>query len=117
MEQHKRAIEKAYKYFNKRNIDEVLSLMHPAVEWPNGWEGGYVKGHEGVRDYWTRQWKEISPHVVPTNLTEMPDGCIEVLVKQTVKDLAGKELFNGFVKHIYTFNEKGLISKMEIQGV
>jgi len=48
-------IKRAYAAFNERNIDTVLSLMHPDVHWPNGWEGGYVTGHKQVREYWTRQ--------------------------------------------------------------
>src|SRR5215208_116934 len=48
-------LRKAYAAFNARDIEVVLSLMHQDVEWPNGMEGGYVYGHEGVRAYWTRQ--------------------------------------------------------------
>jgi hypothetical protein len=33
--------------------------MDADVHWPNGWEGGYVEGHDEVRDYLTRQWKEL----------------------------------------------------------
>jgi hypothetical protein len=54
-------ITKAYSAFNQRDIDTVLSTFHPDVQWPNGWEGGYVNGHEEVRAYWTRQWQEIDP--------------------------------------------------------
>jgi hypothetical protein len=28
-------------------------------------EGGYVHGREGVREYWTRQWAIVGPHVEP----------------------------------------------------
>jgi hypothetical protein len=28
-------------------------------------EGGYVHGPQGVREYWTRQWAIVSPHVEP----------------------------------------------------
>ncbi len=104
----------AYNAFNERNIDAVISLLHPDVEWPNGWEGGYLKGHNQVRDYWERQWKEINPHVIPISLTEREDGRIEVEVHQIVKDVEGKELMNGKIKHNYTF-ENGLIIRMEIE--
>ena len=49
-------LRRAYAAFNARDIDAVLSMMHPNVEWPNAMEGGYVYGHDGVREYWTRQW-------------------------------------------------------------
>jgi hypothetical protein len=62
--------------------------MHADVLWPNGWEGGYVQGHKEVRDYWTRQWKELNPKVEPVSFKERQDGEIEVQV-QTVKDMNG----------------------------
>ncbi|HXJ77253.1 MAG TPA: nuclear transport factor 2 family protein [Candidatus Methylomirabilis sp.] len=55
----------AYDAFNTRDLERVLAAMHPEVEWPNGMDGGYVHGHDGVRDYWTRQWRLIDPHVEP----------------------------------------------------
>jgi len=105
-------IKRAYAAFNERNIDTVLSLMHPDVHWPNGWEGGYVTGHEQVREYWTRQWKEINPKVYPVSIKE-ENGQIEVEVHQVAKDLQENVLFDGIVKHIYTFDE-GKIKCMEI---
>src|SRR5215213_2345394 len=107
-QQNKEIIEQIYAAFNARDIDAVLSKMHPEVHWPNGWEGGYVTGHKEVRDYWTRQWKEINPTVEPVSITEKEDGQIEVGVRQTVKDLSGAILFDGFVKHIYVI-DNGLI--------
>ena len=45
-----------YARFNARDLDGVLVHLHPDVTWANGMEGGFVHGHSGVRDYWTRQW-------------------------------------------------------------
>jgi len=111
---HQNLIKKAYEAFNARNIDAVLSLMHDDVHWPNGWEGGYVNGHEQVRDYWTRQWKELNPLVEPVSFTETADGKTEVLVHQLVKDIEGNLLADDMVKHIYTVDEN-LIKEMEIR--
>ena len=107
-------IEEAYAAFNARDIDAVLKIMHPEVNWPNGWEGGYVKGHDEVRSYWTRQWKELNPRVEPVAFKEKQDEQIEVEVHQTAKDQQGNVLFDGIVKHIYTI-ENGLIKNMEIE--
>lgn len=104
----------AYTFFNARNIDAVLALMHKNVHWPNGWEGGYVEGHDAVRDYWTRQWAALNPKVVPLSFKELSDGRIEAAVQQTVKDLQGNIVFDGVVNHIYTITN-GLISTMEIK--
>ncbi|TKK71700.1 nuclear transport factor 2 family protein [Ilyomonas limi] len=107
-------IKQAYTAFNNRDIDAVLMLMTPDVHWPNGWEGGYVEGHDDVRAYWTRQWKELDPYVQPISIHQREDEKIVVNVRQQVKDKHGKPLFNGMVKHIYTI-ESGLIKSMEIE--
>lgn len=107
-------IQKAYAAFNGRDIDKVLSTFHPAVQWSKAWEGGYITGHEEIRQYWTRQWKEINPTVEPIGFTERPDGSVEVQVHQKVKDLQGAIVFDGVVKHVYTF-EDGLVRTMDIE--
>ena len=43
-----------YDRFNARDMETVLTAMHEDVVWANGMEGGYVRGREGVRIYWTR---------------------------------------------------------------
>jgi len=106
-------INDAYTAFNKRDIEAVLSLMNEDVHWPNGWEGGYVSGYDEVRDYWTRQWKELNPTVIPVSIEQRSDNEVEVTVHQIVKDIQGNLLFDGMVKHVYTFrNDK--IQSMEI---
>ena len=114
--QLKDLIKSAYTAFNARDIDKALSTMQQSVQWSNGWEGGYIYGHEEIRKYWTRQWKEINPNVEPVGFTERQNGSVEVEVHQKVKDLQGNSMFDGKVKHIYTF-ENGLIKTMDIELV
>ncbi|MBE7169341.1 MAG: nuclear transport factor 2 family protein [Williamsia sp.] len=112
--QYEGLIKKAYAAFNARDIDTALSVMHPDVQWPKAFEGGYASGHEQIRDYWTRQWKEINPNVQPAGFKEREDGTLEITVLQKVKDLEGNPIFDGTVKHIYTLQE-GLIRRMDIE--
>ncbi|QDK82352.1 nuclear transport factor 2 family protein [Spirosoma sp. KCTC 42546] len=115
MDKHIHAlIKKAYSAFNSRDIDRALSTFHSNVEWPKAFEGGYVSGHEEIRNYWTRQWSEINPTVDPVNIIERPNGTLEVNVHQLVKDLQGNTLFDGVVKHIYTIQD-GLLRRMDIE--
>ena len=109
-------IKKAYSAFNERNIDKALSIMQPNVQWSKAWEGGYISGHDEIKQYWTRQWKEINPNVEPVGFNERQNGSLEVEVHQQVKDLQGNLMFDGTVKHIYTF-EDGLIKTMDIELV
>ena len=114
--QLKDLIKKAYSAFNERDIDKTLSTMQPNVQWSKAWEGGYINGHDEIKEYWTRQWKEINPNVEPIGFTERQNGSLEVEVHQKVKDLQGNLMFDGTVKHIYTF-EDGLIKTMDIELV
>jgi len=68
----------AYTAFNARDIDRALEAMHPDVEWANGMEGGHVHGPRALRDYWTRQWTQIDPHVEPQRVTVDDAGRIVV---------------------------------------
>ena len=81
-----------YGRFNARDIDGVLSALADDVAWANGMDGGHVHGHEAVRDYWTRQWTIVSPHVEPVSFDQGPDGSIVVEVQQSIRDLQGEPL-------------------------
>lgn len=107
-------VKKAYAAFNARDIDAALSTMHPEVQWPKAFEGGYVSGHSAIREYWTRQWTEINPHAEPVAFAERPDGGVAITVHQTVKDLQGNTIFDGTVKHVYTLQD-GLLRRMDIE--
>ena len=58
-------LKRIYDGFNARDIDGVLTVLTDDVAWANGMDGGYVHGREAVREYWTRQWSMVSPHVEP----------------------------------------------------
>jgi hypothetical protein len=104
----------AYQAFNARDVDAALSMMTPDVDWPNGWEGGYVKGHSEVKAYWQRQWATINPSVQPLRFHQDAAGHITVEVHQVVKDLSGETLFDGIVYHVYQL-DGNLIRRMEIR--
>lgn len=103
----------AYAAFNARNIDAALATMHPGVEWPNGMEGGMVYGHQGIREYWTRQWTLIDPHVDPVAFETLNDGRIAVDVHTVVRDTAGSVLVDRMLRHVYRI-EDGRVRSMEI---
>lgn len=103
-----------YDAFNRRDIDPILALMHPQVEWPNGMEGGWVHGREGVRAYWTRQWGAVDPHVEPVRFDADDQGRIITEVHQVVRDLSGNTLLDRSVQHVYLIQD-GLILRMDIR--
>lgn len=103
----------AYAAFNARDIDAALALMTPDVAWPKAFKGGFVRGHQEVRAYWTEQWGEINPHVEPVAFHREEAGRILVEVHQVVRDLAGAVLADEHVGHRFTM-ARGLIQAMEV---
>ena len=85
-------IKRIYHSFNARDIDGVLAVLSYHIAWANGMDGGHVYGREAVRDYWTRQWAVVSPHVEPVAFENSEDGVVAVEVIQSVSDLKGQPL-------------------------
>jgi hypothetical protein len=113
-EDERELLQGAYRDFNARRLEAVLVRMQPDVVWPNGMEGGYVYGHEGVRDYWTRQWAILDPHVEPMEINPDERGRFVVRVHQVVHDRDGKLLVDQIVHHIYQIRDS-LIARMDIE--
>jgi hypothetical protein len=109
-------LQAMYAAFNARDIDSVLANMARDVDWPNAWEGGRVRGHDAVRDYWTRQWAVINAVVHPVGFTTRADGSVEVEASQLVRDLDGAIVDEGRVLHVYRF-EAELITRMDVEEI
>ena len=101
-----------YAAFNARDIEAVLAHLDPGVDWPNGWEGGRLTGHDAVREYWTRQFAAIDGRVEPQQIVEDGDTAT-VTVHQTVRDLDGQLQDDRNVTHTYTFRD-GRIVRMDV---
>jgi ketosteroid isomerase-like protein len=114
-------LKRIYERFNARDIDSVLAVLADDVAWANGMDGGQVHGRAAVREYWTRQWTIVSPHVEPMSFHRTADGAIVVEVRQSVRDLEGKPLqgqTHGLkdktVEHVFRFR-KGTVTRFDIQ--
>lgn len=114
-------LERLYERFNTRDIDGVLVALADDVAWANGMDGGHVHGHEGVREYWTRQWAMVSPHVAPVGFSRAADGAIVAEVIQTIRDLDGQPLegqAHGLkdktVGHVFHLSD-GKVTRFDIQ--
>lgn len=106
-------VTKAYEGFNHRDLEAVLALMSPEIDWPNAMENTRELGRDAVRAYWTRQWAMIDPRVDPIRIETDATGREVVDVHQVVRDLTGTLLADQMVRHIYRI-EDGLIVHMEI---
>jgi hypothetical protein len=114
MDEDRALLERTYRAFNTRDMDAVLAAMYPEVDWPNGMDGGRVRGHAAVREYWTRQWALIDPQVEPCGFTTDDAGRIVVEVHQVVRTLDGSMVADRMVQHVYIVQD-GLIMRMDIR--
>ena len=104
-----------YERFNARDMETVLAALHEDVVWANGMEGGHVHRRDGVRDYWTRQWAIVDPHVEPVGFSTGADGEVIVEVHQVVRNLQGEMLVDQMVGHIFRI-EDGLVKRFDIRS-
>jgi ketosteroid isomerase-like protein len=111
--EHEPLLRDLYAAFNARDVDAVLAHMHPDVDWPNAFEGGRVHGREAVREYWSRQFEQIDPHVEPERFTATDDERLAVGVHQVVRDLGGAIVADGRVTHVYAIRD-GLVDRMDV---
>jgi ketosteroid isomerase-like protein len=120
MDDDVKVVERLYQRFNARDIDGVLIALTDDVAWANGMDGGHVHGHEGLREYWTRQWSMIDPHVEPVGFRRAADGGLVAEVVQTILDLEGNPLAgqthglkDKTVGHIFHFRD-GKVARFDI---
>jgi ketosteroid isomerase-like protein len=114
-------LKRIYDRFNARDIEGVLAVLADDVIWANGMDGGLVHGREAVREYWTRQWTLVSPHVEPVNFHRTADGAIIAEVRQSVRDLEDKPLQgqthglkDKMVGHVFRLRD-GKVTRFDIQ--
>ena len=116
-------LRRIYDRFNARDIDGVLAVLADNVAWANGRDGGHVHGREAVREYWTRQWTMVSPHVEPVSFRRAAEGAIVAEVRQSVRNLEGKPLHgqthglkDKTVGHVFRLRD-GRVTRFDIQEV
>jgi hypothetical protein len=107
-------IRACYAAFNARDIDAALEGLSPDVDWPDAMDGGRLRGHQAVREYWMRQFENGRPHVEPQAIAQDEHGQVVVDVHQVVRDLDGGVIVDQHLQHVYTIDD-GLIARMEIR--
>lgn len=120
-QEHQAVLENMYARFNARDIDGVLAALCADVAWANGMDGGHEQGIDAVRNYWTRQWAQVRPRVVPVSFSARADGSTLVTVEQSIRDLEGNPLqgqthglHDRLVGHVFHF-EGGKVKRFDIE--
>ena len=114
-------LKRMYDCFNAKDMEGVLGSLTDDVAWANGMDGGHVHGREGVREYWTRQWAIVDPHVEPLSFDTAPVGSVVVEALQSIRDLQGRSLqdqTHGLrdktVGHVFHLRD-GKVTRFDIQ--
>ena len=113
MSSNQQFLQNLYDAFNKRDLETIISVMHPEVKWANGVEGGFVYGRDAVREYWTNQFKDIQPELEALKFETDENNRNVVTAHQIIKDLQGNVLADTTIQQIFTI-ENGLISVYEL---
>jgi ketosteroid isomerase-like protein len=109
----------AYEGFGRSDIEAVLSVMDPDIEWDATdalAHTGVYQGHEGVTEYigsLSEAWEEF--HLYPEQFTESGDGA-HVMVLGSVK---GKLASNGQdvearFAHVLQIDENGNVMRLKV---
>jgi len=113
MSSNQQFLQNLYDAFNNREIETIISVMHPDVKWANGVEGGFVYGRDAVREYWINQFKDIQVELETLKFETDENNRNVVTVHQVIKDLQGNLLADTTIQQIFTI-ENSLISLYEI---
>jgi uncharacterized protein (TIGR02246 family) len=106
-------LKRAYGAFNAKDVEAVLAVMRPDVDWPNVLEAVRLHGRDQIKKYWTRQFAAIDPQLEVRSITPAADGRVVVELRQIVRALDGTIRDDRIVKHVYTIRD-GLVARMDI---
>jgi limonene-1,2-epoxide hydrolase len=102
-----------YAALNARDVDGAIACSAPGVDWPDALAGTRVRGRDAVRAYWRAQWAAVALHLHPRLMRELPDGRVEVLVDQVVRDRDGDLLSEAVVLQVFTLEDR-LVARMDV---
>lgn len=54
-------LERAYRLFNERQVDDLLAMMTEDVQWPDVANDAVLHGREAIRPYWAAQFAVAGP--------------------------------------------------------
>jgi ketosteroid isomerase-like protein len=105
---------RVYAALNAGDIDAVIALTSPDVDWANGLEGGRGRGHDAIRSAWERISRLFACRVVPLRTRVDALGRVVVDAEVGICDAAGKPLAHERVRHVFTFRGN-LIRRLDVR--
>ena len=109
----------AYEGFGHRDMDAVLSVMDPDIEWDATdalAHTGVYHGHEGVTEYigsLSEAWEEF--HLNPEQFTESGDGAHVMVLGNVQGKLAanGQDVEARFA-HVLQLDDDGKVTRLKV---
>ncbi|QXG76425.1 nuclear transport factor 2 family protein [Modestobacter sp. L9-4] len=102
-----------YTALGTRDADALVAHLADDVDWPEPVHGGRLQGRDAVREHWLAQWAVLDMTMRPRRVRDLPDGRVEVLVEQVVRDADGDLLGGATVLHTYALRG-GLVTRMDV---
>ena len=102
-----------YAAINARDADALVARLAPGADWPEAVTGGRVVGRDAVGAYWRDQWAVLDLQLHPRLMRRLPDGRVEVLVDQVVRDFDGDLLSEAVVLHTVTL-AGGRVARLDV---
>jgi hypothetical protein len=106
-------VRRVYGAYNARNLKAAMLLTQGSVRWGHGKDGGFVTGHAGLRELWTRQWSNDPTLLEPQRFSETEEGTVVVEVVRRKRK--GQLLQESAQLHRFIVTE-GLIEAMELRA-
>jgi ketosteroid isomerase-like protein len=109
----------AYEGFGRRDIEAVLAVMDPEIQWDASdalAHTGLYQGHAGVTEYiqsLSGAWQEF--HLNPEQFTESNDGAHVMVLGNVKGKLApdGQDVEARFA-HVLELNDEGKVARLKV---
>lgn len=111
MEQ-KQLAQSLYERFNVGDIDRMVELLHPDIEWVNEPKDQYTQGKESLHAAWSQIGKIAKVHFDIVSSTPTEKGMF-VVVQEKIWKPEDELIFDGPVGHDYTILD-GKIRRCDI---
>jgi hypothetical protein len=104
---------RVYTTFNHGDIEAMVALLCPDVDWANPLEGGRGRGHDAIRSTWERVSKQFACKVAPLKIEIDARGRVVIDAEVAIRDAGGKPLAHQQMGQVFTFRDD-LIERLDV---
>ena len=111
-------MRRAYEGFGRRDIDAVLSVMDPDIEWDATdalAHTGVFRGHDGVTEYiesLSESWQEYE--LDPEQFAESGDGSQVMVLGTVTGTLASGQPIEARFAHVLHLGDDGKVRRLKV---